>query len=66
MDAPFNNLGRGVEYVFVFGSGCAALTGVFHEITPDGLLKVAGTTGQNQGARTYLVNPVNVIYARET
>lgn len=66
MNAPFNSLTRGSRYTFVFGAGLDAVTGVFHEILPDGLLLVAGRkTGTRAAASEFRLNPALVVYARE-
>ena len=53
----FNSLKRGQGYVFVFGT-VDCLTAVFHEILPDGVLKVA------KNNQTYYLNPDRIIYVR--
>lgn len=59
--ALFDSLKRGVRYTFVFGD-VTAVFGVFHEIMPDGTLRVAGTLSGK--VREYRINPDRVIYAR--
>lgn len=59
MDAKFNSLERNKRYIFWVGHGGAEITGVFHEIHPDGLLRVV--TKYNY---TYYINPDQILQAR--
>jgi hypothetical protein len=68
MTARFDSLERGKRYVFVVGHGCSAIVGVFHELAPDGTLRVGGAQQNPASALPptetleYRINPDNVLY----
>jgi hypothetical protein len=66
MTALFNSLKRNNRYTFVFGH-VPAVTGVLHELLPDGTLLVAGTESgiRNETVHTYRLNPATILYARD-
>lgn len=64
MDARFNSLTRKARYTFCF-TGQYAVTGVFHEILPDGTLKVAGNVSGVKTPDVFYLNPDTIVYARE-
>ncbi len=65
MNARFDSLTRGSRYTFALVSGVTPITGVFHEILPDGCLLVIGGRGErNTKADQYTINPDAITDAR--
>lgn len=67
MQARFDSLRRKQRYIFVFGGGINAIDGIFHEYRSDGTLLVAGNVSGSfhGGARTFIINPDQVVYVQE-